>query len=391
MIKRLVLEKADRVYHLPPALDDFLPRKERKMLLGREVLDLARIVWPSDEDASTASGDQCPADSEEITRLAEKTAAWYQQRFGIVLNPNRELFIGGSIRQMLNLLGLAFFNPGDVVLVPDPGVWHYRAAAALASAQTIPYTLTERNHFKPAPTVLAGNLARLAKAIIINSPHNPSGAVLSQEDFSGILHLARRENLMLILDQAFEGLAEANRPASFYALPGGRKTAVEFYSYRYNMGAAGPSIGFAVGQPGFVAGLARMAGIFNFCPSRRQVATALAACAKSEANIAALQKRITRNRNQADEICRRLQALPAGERTSPFYWAKLRGRKQSRHFCRRLYLRSGILAVPGAAFGENGEGFVRLCLTAPPETYAKAVEAAGRFFLTSHERKTGDG
>jgi aspartate/methionine/tyrosine aminotransferase len=86
-----------------------------------------------------------------------------------------------------------------------------------------------------------------------------------------------------------------------------------------------------------------------------------------------------------------LGLLPAGERGGPFYWAKLPGRKQSRHFCRRLYLRCGILALPGVAFGENGEGYIRLSLTGPEGVYRQAADAAGHFFLTPRNGGKRDG
>jgi len=293
MVKKLVLEKADRLYHLPPLLNDFLPRKERKKMLGHDVLDLARFDWPTHTDKGSSGDGLRPATSEELTDLAEKTAAWYKARYGGRINPAKEVFIGGCIRQILNLLALAYFNPGDMVLIPDPGVWHYRAAAVLASAETVPYHLGERTLFKPALSSISSNVARTARAMILNSPHNPTGAVLNSDDLSDILHMAGRENLLLILDQAFDAFIDGDNPASLFSLPGGRRTAVELYSYAYNFARPLPSCAFAVAQPAVIAALRRVAEVFSHRVNSHQLSSAVKSLAGSKSEIAAMRNRFT--------------------------------------------------------------------------------------------------
>lgn len=392
MIKKLVLEKADRLYHIPPLIDDFLPRKkERPKMLGHEILDLARFGWPAVSGEAAERLDNRPASQAEILELAEKTAAWHRHRYGGKIHPAREIFIGGSIRQILNLLSLAFFNPGDMILIPDPGVWHYRAAAVLASAETVPYHLTERNKFKPALSAITNSVARSARGMIINSPHNPSGSVLNKDDLGEILHLAGRENLLLILDQAFDGFIDGDHQASLFALPGGRKTAVELYSYAYNFGRPQPSPAFAIGQPSVIAALRRLARVFGESLNSGQIKAASAACTESRTAIEELKSKYAQNRNLIDQLCTKLRLIPSEYRTGPFYWAKLPGRKQSRRFCRLLYLKAGILAVPGLAFGENGEGYIRFSLTGETEIYNKAIAATRKLFQPVKSRKTTDG
>jgi LL-diaminopimelate aminotransferase len=391
MIKKLMLEKADRLYHLPPVLDEFLPKRERKKMLGREVFDLARFQWLADRQKESYDNDSLPAADDEILGLAEKTAAWYHDRFGVKINPAKETIIGGSIRQILGLFSLAFFNPGDIILIPNPGIWHYRAAAALALAETVPYHLSERNRFKPALNTISGNLARTAKAMIINSPHNPTGAVLAGEELREILRMAGRENLLLIMDQAFEGLIDGNGSVSLYALPGGRKAAMELYSYAYNFGQPLPSVGFAVGQPAIITGLKRVMRTFGYIITKGQIKSGLNACNDPKSGLEEIRRRFAGNRELLDRLCKKMRLIPAEYRSGPFYWAKLPGRRQSRRFCRLLYLRCGILAVPGIAFGENGEGYIRFSLTGRPDTYQMALDATGKLLQASGERKVVNG
>ena len=391
MIKKLLLEKADRIYHLPPLLDDFLPRRERRKMLGREIIDLARFEWPSQPSDKRPETSARPVSAREIADLSEKTAAWYKSRFGARIHPIKEIYIGGSIRQILNLLSLSYLNPGDMALIPDPGVWHYRAAAVLASAETVPYYLNERSHFKPAVSSLPGGAARTAKAMILNSPHNPTGAVLTKDDMAEILHLAGRENLLLILDQAFDGFIDGGNPSSLFSLPGGRKAAVELYSYAYNFGRPLPSCAFAVAQPAIIAALRRTAEAFAFTLNSHHLQGALEACADPKTGLDELKQRFAQNRLIVDQLCGKLRLVAAEHRIGPFYWAKLPGRKQSRRFCRVIYRKGGILAVPGIVFGENGEGFVRFSLTGEADRYQKSLEATRGLIQSITERKAADG
>lgn len=379
VVKRLVLEKADRLYHTPLFLDDFLPGIGRQKLVRRDIIDLARLHWPQLQ--GNIASDPSPhraAEEGDLKALAEATAVWYQTRYGITVNPRKEIFIGKSIRQILSLFTLAFLNPGDMFLIPDPGIWHYRAAAALASAETVPYHLTERNNYRPAVGSLSTSLTRLSKAMIINTPHNPTGQILTRENLGELLHLAGRENLILVLDQAFNEYIDSDQPASLYGLPGGRKVALELYSYAYNLGQSGLSLSFAVGQPALIAGLRQTARSFGLTVTLGEAKLAAIALERHRANTGALNRYFAENRKYADQLCHALRLYPPEHRNGPFYWAKLPGRKQSRRFARHLFLRSGLILAPGIAFGENGEGYLRFSLTPAADQYQKAIAAASK-------------
>ncbi|MCK5125694.1 MAG: pyridoxal phosphate-dependent aminotransferase [candidate division Zixibacteria bacterium] len=387
MIKKLVVEKADRLYHLPSVIDDFLPKRKEKNIIRQDVIDLARFIWPSTSDTATARQTTSPSGDLQ-TQLQSEVALWYKERFGGKIAPGKEIFFGGSIRQIINLLALVYFNPGDMVFIPDPGIWHYRASAAISSAETVPYHLLERNHYKPSIAALSENLARLAKAVFINSPHNPTGQIYNKDDFNELMHMAGRENLLIILDQAFEGLTSETHPASIFSQPGGRKVGLELYSFAYNFGQPVPAPAFAIAQPAIITGLNNLARIFGITMTPEQLHTGLHAI-ENKSDIENLKNRFNENRKRMDHLCQKLRLFPTEYRTGPFYWTKLPGRKQSRRFCRLLYLRCGILAVPGIAFGENGEGFVRFSLTADTESYDKAIEAAQKLFQKKRVKSDG--
>ncbi|MEE9442847.1 MAG: pyridoxal phosphate-dependent aminotransferase [candidate division Zixibacteria bacterium] len=389
MIRKLVLEKADRLYHLPSIVDDFLPRKTKRKVIRHEILDLARFKWRNEPDPQHNSNSLTAASEIDLQNLSQKTADWYLERFGAKIIPAKEIYIGGSIRQILVLFSLAYLNPGDLLLIPDPGIWHYRAAAALASAEAVPYHLLERNDCKPALSGFSESLIRVARGMVLNSTHNPTGQSLNKEDLTKMVRTARKENLILILDQAFEGFKENDHSASLFSVPGGRKVGLELYSYSYNFGKSLPSLGFAIGQPALISSLKHIASRLGILPISLQINDAIGVFDNYLKRLNELKAHFAHNRELADQLCDKLRIMPARIRQGPFYWAKLPGRKQSRRFCRLLYLRCGILVLPGIAFGENGEGFIRFSLTPRPEVYEKAISVAGGFFQKT--RKSVDG
>lgn len=388
MVKRLIIDKADRLYRLPAAIDEFLPAKGKKPLLHRDVIDLAQLQWPTGSPSGSESVIPRPAPTSEISQLAELTAVWYQTTYGVHIHPEKEIFIGGGIRQLLALVALSFFNTGELVLIPDPGVWHYRAAVAISSAESVPYHLVERNQFKPAVRSLAGDLIRAAKGMILNAPHNPTGSTLQREELEELARLAGRHNLILLLDQAFSGLTKPEFRTSLFGVPGGRKVGLEMYSYAYNFGLPLPSHGFIVAQPALISGLRQTAKVFGIGLTKQEIEIASAACQSPPEVLESLSAGLARNRELADQFCHRLGLTPVDSQSGPFLWARLPGRKQSRRFCRVLYLKSGILAVPGAAFGENGEGYIRLALLSSAESWQRGIEAAANFSLAIRRRQT---
>ena len=185
-----------------------LQAERRKTLIKRvDALDLASFSWPVEPEAETsidADGIKA-ASGERIAQLKEALAEWLMAHHQIRINPVKEIFVGGGITNLLFNLALAFIEPGDIAFVPAVGIPTYRKVIAACGGEAVNYGVSARSDWAPDFERLGTTLGRVARLLFLNSPHNPTGTILNKDDLAEILYVAGRENLMLILDQAFDG------------------------------------------------------------------------------------------------------------------------------------------------------------------------------------------
>ncbi len=164
MIKKVVLDKADRIYHFPFDLEDFFPKwpqasKEKKFPL----IDLGHFLWP--KSTETAASSMQLASREDLLRLKEVISSWLKKEYGVTVDPSREIFIGHGIRRTMLDLCLAFVEAGDIVLCPEPGLPSYRRFVICAGGVPVSYLMSERTNYKPS-------FKRNRREIGQSGPHN---------------------------------------------------------------------------------------------------------------------------------------------------------------------------------------------------------------------------
>ncbi|HQL23792.1 MAG TPA: pyridoxal phosphate-dependent aminotransferase [candidate division Zixibacteria bacterium] len=379
--KKVVIEKADRLYQLPPELAAFLPEKARRSLIRKTpATDLATFSWPIAFD----EGDPAPparlgqADREQLARLRSELAAWYQTRFGVRLHPDKEICIGGGVTILTMALATAFVDRGDAVLVPEIGLPLYRRAAVACGGEPIVYRVSPKNGWQPDFEPLESRVGKAARLLFLNSPHNPTGAVLGERELGDLLALAARHQTGVINDAAYLTLAPG-RPASLLALPGGRRNGAEIGSFSYLFGLPRLPLGFVAGNRDIISGVRHALRLAPpFLPAYA-VERAIAAVRQFPGEpLRRLQTAIAASRAEAVRLVDRLGLAVSGYDTVPFLWARLERRRSAAVAAGRLYLRGRILALPGTAFGDSGEGYLRFSLTAPAELYAQAGERLRR-------------
>ena len=313
--------------------------------------------------------------TEGLPEFKQAVADWYRARFGVALDPVREVLSLMGSQDGLAHLYLALVNPGDTVLVPDPGYPIYRAGALLAEGEIHSIPLRAENGFLPDLGAIPPAIARRAKVMLLNYPNNPVAAVADLEFFRMVVDFAREYDIVVIHDLAYSELAyDGYRPPSFLQAPGAKEVGVELHSVSKSYNLAGCRLGFAVGNAAVLDALRVVKSNVDFGVF----------LAVQKAGIAALTGPQDAVREAAAIYQRRRDILVRGLReagwevplpkASMFIWAPLpRGYRSSRQFVIELARRTGVLVVPGVAFGPSGEGYVRIALVGADQRLEEAA------------------
>jgi len=288
------------------------------------------------------------------------------------------LFVGGGITQLVNLLALAYVDSGDVAFVPSLGIPLYRAAVTACNGEPIGYSVSSKSDWKPQFDRVGTRLGTVARLLFINSPHNPTGVGLGEKEFSELVWLASRENILLVNDFAY-GSVPSPSPVSLMSVSGGKKVGVEIGNLSYLLGLPRIPLGFVAGHSEVISGLKRVAELSRPHTPRYFVEMARAGLRRYPSEqLKEVKNRFSANAAAAARLIRAMELEPSGSQGVPFLWAKIGSRASSTTTARNLYRRHRLLVVPGSSFGENGEGFLRLSLTVGSEQYEAAAKRIER-------------
>jgi LL-diaminopimelate aminotransferase len=210
--------------------------------------------------------------------------------------------------------------------------------------------------------------------MFLNNPHNPTGRLLDSTDLTELVRTASRENIFIVNDAAYCSFAE-EKYIPLLSIPGGSKVSMELFSFTYCFGLPYIPLGFAVGPPDVINGLntvSKSAG--KFIPKAWIEPILNAISNYPSRQLEDLKKGIEKSRLEAEQLVEKYSWQMVRHKSSPFVWIKIPGRRHASNLAETLLIRKGILALPGNAFGDTGEGYFRLSLTAPPEDFKAAGE-----------------
>ncbi len=295
--------------------------------------------------------------------LRSAMATYYQTRFDVELDPDSQIApLIGSKEGIANV-ALAFVDPGQVVLVPDPGYPTYSLGTILAGGRPFRVPLLEENAFLPDLEAIPLEIARSAKILWLNYPNNPTGAVASLEFFERAVGFARQHDLLICHDNPYcDVVFDGYFAPSILQVPGAMDVALEFNSLSKTYNMAGWRVGMAVGSPIAVEALARTktnidSGIF--VPVQDAAVVALTG------DQSWLEERNSIYRRRRDLVLNTLHGLgiqASKSMASLYIWAKVPAGYTSAEFATRLLQEAAVSITPGSAFGVHGEGYVRISL-----------------------------
>jgi LL-diaminopimelate aminotransferase len=313
--------------------------------------------------------------------LRNAMAEYYGARFGVELDTAGEVLpLIGSKEGIANL-SLAWLDPGDLALVPDPGYPSYRLGAALAGADVHFMPLLQENGFLPDLEAIPAEVAQRARLMWLNYPNNPTGAVAPLAFFAEAVEFCRENDILLCHDAPYADVCFGGyRAPSLLAAPGAKEVAVEFNSLSKSHNMAGWRIGMAVGNKTAVGALAQVktnidSGIFLAIQE-----AAIAALEGDQSWMAARNREYEARRDRLYELLVNEWGLECVKPEASLYlWPRIPPGYTSAEFADKILTATGVSLAPGNAFGPHGEGYLRVSVGQTTEKIAEAIERLRAF------------
>ena len=316
----------------------------------------------------------------DYPELRQAVAEYYLRRYGTAIDGSTEVVAVHGTQEGMGHLGMALCNPGDVVLLPNPGYPVFEAGAWLGEADLQFYPMTRENHFLPRLEAIPPETWRRTKYIVTSYPSNPTGAIAPRSFYEELIAYAKRYHFYIINDNAYSDIVFTEGSGfSFLSIPGAKEVGAEFFSLSKSFNLTGARLSFFVGNRELVSALSLLRSQLDFgifLPLQLAAVEAL---------------RVPRQYvlDQCQECRKRRDALCNGLREAGwpvedsqgtmFVFAKLPKRWEGRSaaFCEALVDACGVVCTPGAAFGSLGEGYVRFALVRPPQELARIAQYIG--------------
>lgn len=319
--------------------------------------------------------------------LRTELAKHLDSRFGLTYNPDSEILITVGVSEALDLAMRAILNPGDEVIMPDPCYVAYPASVSLACGVPVQVPTTEENNFEITAADIEPRITQRTKAILIGYPANPTGAVLSKEELTQIAELAKRYNLLVISDEVYGRLVYGVEHTCLATLPGMRERTILLNGFSKAYAMTGWRIGYAASDKEIVAAMTKIHQYTILCAPIMGQMAAVEALKADDSEVEAMVRDYDRRRRIIVKGFRDI-GLSCFEPRGAFYAfpsIKVTG-MTSEEFAEKLLWEEKVAVVPGTAFGQCGEGYLRCCYATALPDIEEALKRMGRF-IKKH-RKT---
>lgn len=308
-----------------------------------------------------------------IPALRQAFAEWYKRFFGVTLDPVTEILPLMGSKEGIMHISMAFLDPGDEVLVPDPGYPAYRAAALLAGGKVRTYDLTEENGWMPDLSAIEEQGIERVKMMWVNYPHMPTGAKASVELFGQLAEFALRHRFLLCNDNPYSFILNSDH-LSILSVPGARETALELNSLSKSHNMAGWRIGMLAGDSSFIDAVLKVKSNMDSGMFQPLQAAAAVALSLPDSWYAGLNEAYSRRRRLAAEIMSSLSCTFSEAQSGLFLWGRIpEERRDAEELTEELLQGSHLFVTPGSVFGENGRRYIRISLCADEVLLARAL------------------
>src|SRR6056297_918794 len=375
---------AQRIQKVPPYLfAEIDKKKEAAIEKGVDIINLgigdpdqptpAHIINQLTESARDPKTHDYPP-YEGTKEFRSAVSDWYLKRFGVNLNPQKEVISLIGSKEGIAHIFLAFIDPGDISLIPDPAYPVYKTGTLFANGEPYYMPLLEENGYLPDLDKIDEKIARKAKLIFLNYPNNPTGAIANKEYFKEVVDFAKKYDLLICHDFAYSELAyDGYQAPSFLEIDGARDVCLEFHSLSKTYNMTGWRIGFAVGSSEAVSALSIIktnvdSGIFKAIQE-----AGITALSGPQDHIPRLINMYTERRNVVVDGLNQLGWNIKPPKATFYVWVPTPNSMNAIDFSNHILDKTGIIVTPGIGYGQYGEGYVRIALTVDVPRLEEAI------------------
>ncbi len=386
------IDFADRLKKLPPYLFEEIDKAKNKAVEeGRPIIDLGVgdpdsptpdfIVKKLNETSRENKNQKYPF-NKGIKAFRFAIAEWYKKRFNVTLEADTEILPLLGSKEGIAHIPLAFLNPGDEVLIPDPGYPPYNSGSVFAGSKVNLMPLLKENNFLIDLEAIDKNAAKNSKMMHVNYPNNPTGATCDLSFYEKVAEFARKNNIIVCSDAAYTEVSyDGYNAPSFLEVKGAKEVGVEFHSLSKTFNMTGFRVGMAVGNAKILAGLAKVkanidSGIFT--PVQYAGIEALNNSEKVKKELNAMYQ------ERRDVLVNGLRKAGwdiSSPKATFYIWAPVFGGYNSTSLTKALLEKADIVVTPGNGFGKYGEGYVRMTITVGTEKLKEAVDRIKKNFF----------
>ena len=314
--------------------------------------------------------------------LKRAAANFYQREYGVTLDPDKEIAILGGSKIGLVELPFALLNPGDTMLLPDPGYPDYLSGVSLAQVKLELMTLREQDDFLPDYRTIKPEVVDAAKLMYLNYPNNPTGAVATPEFYQQTVNFAKTNHIGVVQDFAYGAIGfDGRKPVSFLQTPGAKEVGIEMNTFSKSYNMAGWRIGFAAGNADMIEAINLIQDhlfVSVFPAIQKAAITALNSDQQSVHELVALYEK---RRNQFFKAARAIGWEPYPSGGSFYAWMPVPEGYTSESFADLLLDQAAVAVAPGNGFGKGGEGFVRVGLLIDEPRFTEACQRIAKLHL----------
>ena len=380
---------SERLLGLPEYPMAGIPAKKRELVArGVDVIDLgpgdADLAPPEAAVKRLAEAAANPVMSRYgfglgLMEYREAIVRWTQKRFGVTFDPLREIVPLVGSKEGIAHLALAYVNPGETTIVPEPGYMCYLGGTLLSDGTPYAYPLRPENDFLVDLDDIPADVLRSTRILYLNYPNNPTAAIAPRDYLERIVTRCRELDILLVYDNAYSELAyDGYSPPSIFEIDGARDVAIEFHSISKTYNMTGWRCGWAAGRQELVGALAQVK-TFVDTGNFMAVQAAAAAALDNWATFVPGNVNTFRERRDAAVEAFRANGFECDTPQATMYlWIRLPEHITSAEFAQFLIDEEGVVVMPGSNFGVGGEGFFRVSFVTSPARIREAAARAGR-------------